>query len=166
MQKVRGIAFPKPDTIYSASRDATVRQWKLVKPNPPTFEPNLLSHGSAFINSISYLPPSSKYPDGLVFSGGKEAIIEARVPGKSPNDNPDALLLGHTSNVCALDVSGDGERIVSGSWDTETRLWQVGNWDASIVLEGHEGSVWSVIFYDNEHVITGTWSLGKCQATW
>ena len=153
---MRGVVFPNSNSIYSASRDATVKQWKLVKSEPPTFEPHLISHGSAFINSISYLPPSSKYPDGLVLSGGKEAIIEARIPSKSPQDNPDALLLGHTSNVCALDVSGDGERIVSGSWDTDARIWQVGNWDTSIVLEGHEGSVWAVMFYDNEHIITGT----------
>ena len=155
-KQVRGVVFPNSKTIYSASRDATVQKWELVRSNPPSFESSLLSHGSAFINSITFLPPSSTYPDGLVFSGGKEAIIEARAPGKSSQENADALLLGHTSNVCALDVSGDGKYIVSGSWDTEARVWQVGNWDTSTVLEGHEGSVWAVMFFDNEHIITGT----------
>lgn len=90
-------------------------------------------------------------------SGGRDAIIELRQPGKSPQDNADALLLGHAGNVCALDVSDDGRTIVSGSWDNEARIWQVGKWDAATaVLQGHEGSVWTVLAYDKETVLTGT----------
>lgn len=53
--------------------------------------------------------------------------------------------------------------IVSGSWDTEARIWQVGKWDASdsVVLQGHEGSVWAVLAYDKENILTGSWYTAK-----
>lgn len=54
-----------------------------------------------------------------------------------------------------MDVSQDGKYIVSGSWDTDARLWEVGNWGKSTVLEGHEASVWAVLAYDEETIITG-----------
>jgi phospholipase A-2-activating protein len=88
-------------------------------------------------------------------SGGKDAIVEVRQPLKAPEDGADALLLGHTGNVCALDISEDGRTIISGSWDADARVWQVGKWDSSTVLKGHEGSVWAVLSYDKETIITG-----------
>jgi phospholipase A-2-activating protein len=129
--------------------------WKLLSSNPPTFDASFVSHGSEFINSVAYVPASSKYPDGLVVSGGKDAIIEVRQPTKLPEDNAEALLLGHAGNVCVLDVSEDGQAIVSGSWDTEARVWQVGKWDSSTVLQGHTASVWAVAYYDKETILTG-----------
>ncbi|KAL1616434.1 WD repeat protein Lub1 [Neofusicoccum ribis] len=152
---VRSVAFPDPSFVLSASRDATVRVWKLLSSSPPTYDCTLASHGTAFVNSVAYVPPSSAYPDGLVVAGGKDTIIEVRQPTRAPQDNAEALLLGHQSNVCALDVSEDGRTIVSGSWDTEARIWQVGNWEASTVLRGHTASVWAVLAYDRKIVITG-----------
>ena len=112
-------------------------------------------HGSAFINAITYLPPTSDYPDGLVISGGKDTIIEVRQLGKPPEDNAEALLLGHSNNVCALDVCAAGGFVVSGSWDGSARLWRVGRWECDALLEGHGGSVWCVLAYDSDTVITG-----------
>ncbi|KAL0258137.1 WD repeat protein Lub1 [Diplodia seriata] len=152
---VRSVAFPDPSFVLSASRDATVRVWKLLSNTPPTYDCTLASHGTAFVNSVAYVPPSSSYPDGLIVAGGKDTIIEVRQPSKAPEENAEALLLGHQSNVCALDVAEDGRTIVSGSWDTEARIWQVGNWEASTVLRGHTASVWAVLAYDRKIVITG-----------
>ncbi|KAF2139104.1 uncharacterized protein K452DRAFT_276121 [Aplosporella prunicola CBS 121167] len=152
---VRSVVFPDPRTVLSASRDATVRVWKLLSTSPPSFDATLASHGTAFINSLAYVPPSSQYPDGLIVSGGKDTIIEVRQPGKAPQDNAEALLLGHQGNVCVLDVGEDGRTIVSGGWDQEARIWQVGNWESSVVLRGHQGSVWAVLAYDRETIITG-----------
>lgn len=112
-------------------------------------------HGLAFINAISFLPPTPEHPDGLVISGGKDTIIEVRQLGKAPKENADALLLGHAHNVCSLDVSPDGQWVVSGSWDATARVWGVGKWECEAVLEGHEGSVWDVLAFDAETVITG-----------
>ncbi|SLM34914.1 polyubiquitin binding protein (doa1 ufd3) [Lasallia pustulata] len=150
---VRGVVFPHPSFVLSASRDATVRLWKLLSNRPPRYDCTVSTHGSAFINAVAYLPPSSTYPDGLILSGGKETLVEARQPGK-PEENAEALLLGHESNVCALDVSAEGGWVVSGSWDASARVWRVGKWECEALLEGHEGSVWDVLAYDRETIIT------------
>ena len=63
--------------------------------------------------------------------------------------------MGHAHNVCALDGSSDGGWIVSGSWDASARVWNLKNWECEAVLEGHEGSVWAVLAYDKETIITG-----------
>ncbi len=115
----------------------------------------MISHGSTFINTVAYLPSSTDFPDGLIISGGKDTIIEVRQPGKPPEDNAEALLIGHGHNVCALDVSPAGDFIVSGSWDCSARLWAVGKWDCKALLEGHKGSVWTVLAYNKDTIITG-----------
>lgn len=45
--------------------------------------------------------------------------------------------------------------MVSGSWDGSARLWRIGKWECEALLEGHEGSVWSVLVYDSNTIITG-----------
>ena len=64
-------------------------------------------------------------------------------------------MLGHAHNVCALDISPRGDFVVSGSWDGTGRIWDVGKWECSAILEGHDGSVWAVLAYDFDMVITG-----------
>lgn len=152
---VRGVSFPHPKFVLSASRDSTVRIWKLLSANPPQYDCSISSHGSAFINAVAYLPPSTNYPEGLIVSGGKDTIIEVRQPGKAPEESAEALLLGHAHNVCALDASADGEFVVSGSWDGSARVWRIGKWECDALLEGHDGSVWTVLAYDPKIIITG-----------
>lgn len=82
-------------------------------------------------------------------------MIEVRQPGKPPDASAEALLLGHSHNVCALDSSHDGSLVVSGSWDGSARVWTVGKWSCEALLEGHEGSVWAVLAYDRKTIITG-----------
>ncbi|KAL8652450.1 MAG: hypothetical protein Q9210_002677 [Variospora velana] len=152
---VRGVAFPHPKLVLSASRDATVRAWKLLEQHPPQYDCSISSHGSSFINAIAYVPPTKEFADGLIVSGGKDTIIEVREPGREPDQNAEALLLGHAHNVCSLDVSPDGRYIVSGSWDSSARVWSVGRWECDALLDGHQGSVWAVLAYDQDTIITG-----------
>lgn len=141
--------------MLSASRDSTVRLWKLLSATPPKYDCTIVSHGSSFINAITYLPSSKSYPEGLIISGGKDTIIEVRQPGKPPEENAEALLLGHSHNVCTLDASTDGDFVVSGSWDGSARVWTIGKWECEALLEGHGGSVWTVLAYDSKTIITG-----------
>ncbi|KAJ5908114.1 hypothetical protein N7495_000796 [Penicillium taxi] len=152
---VRAVVFPSPNLIFSASRDATVRRWKLLSSPPPTYDDTITAHGQAFINSLACLPPTLEYPEGLVLSGGQDTIIEARHPNKVASDNADAMLLGHAHNVCSLDVSPDGGWIISGSWDSSACLWKIGKWEPEVIFKGHEGSVWAVLAYDKDTIITG-----------
>ncbi|KAH8701794.1 putative polyubiquitin binding protein [Talaromyces proteolyticus] len=152
---VRAVAFLNSKVVSTASRDATVRIWKQISSPPPTYDCTIASHGSGFINSLAYYPPTSEYPEGLIFSGSQDTIIDARQPSKASDDNADAMLLGHGHNVCSIDVCSEGEWIVSGSWDATARLWRVGNWATEVVFDGHQGSVWAVLAYDKYTVITG-----------
>ncbi|KAL8688467.1 MAG: hypothetical protein Q9218_005629 [Villophora microphyllina] len=152
---VRGVAFPRPNFVLSASRDATVRVWKLVGESPPRYDCSLSSHGSSFVNAIAYCPPIKGFADGLVVSGGKDTVIEVREPGREPDQNAEALLLGHAHNVCALDVDQSGKYIISGSWDSSARVWGIGKWQCDALLEGHQGSVWAVLAYDRDTIVTG-----------
>ncbi|CAD6439881.1 0dac747e-8624-4136-9631-938c1132d2a8 [Sclerotinia trifoliorum] len=151
---VRAVAFPSSKAIVSASRDGTVRLWKQLSDNPPLFDATISSHATAFVNTVAYLPPSSQFPDGLVISGGKDTVIEVRQTSRKPEDNAEALLIGHSHNICALDVDPAGRFIISGSWDAEARIWPLGKWECESVLRGHEGSVWAVLAIDPETVIT------------
>jgi phospholipase A-2-activating protein len=63
--------------------------------------------------------------------------------------------LGHSSNVCALDIDTAGKFIVSGGWDGKARTWLAEKWECDVVFEGHEGSVWAVLAFDRETIITG-----------
>jgi phospholipase A-2-activating protein len=132
-----------------------VRLWAQQSSNPPVWDSTIKTHGKEFVNSLAIVPPSAEFPEGLIVSGGKDQIIDVRQPGKGLDDDADALLIGHGNNVCALDVSQDGKYIVSGSWDMEARLWEVGKWGDSLVLPGHEASVWAVLAYDSNTIITG-----------
>lgn len=140
----------------SGSRDGTVRLWKLLSDNPPLFDATISSHATAFVNTVASLPPNSQFKDGLILSGGKDTIIEVREPSKAPDDNAERLLIGHAGNVCALDVDPAAKYIVSGSWDATARTWPVGNWEPATEFRGHEGSVWGVLAYDSETVITAS----------
>ncbi|KAH7112802.1 polyubiquitin binding protein-like protein [Dendryphion nanum] len=152
---VRSVVFPHPTTVVSASRDFTVRLWKLQSSNPPSFDNTIKTHGKEFVNSLAIVPPSSTYPEGLIVSGGKDQLIDVRQPSTALEQDADALLIGHGSNVCALDTTADGKYIISGSWDASARVWEVGKWDNSTVLEGHTASVWAVLAYDASTIITG-----------
>lgn len=149
------MAYPSANLVVSASRDATVRTWKLLSSSPPKYDGTISSHGTAFINAVAFVPPSKAYSDGLIVSGGKDTVIEVREPGKPPEENAERLLMGHGHNICALDVSPDSRWIVSGSWDSFARVWGLEKWECEAILEGHGGSVWSVLAYDENTIITG-----------
>lgn len=156
---VRGVAFPTSDLVFSASRDATVRSWRLKAPNqsPPTFDDTIAVHGSEFINSLTHIPPSKDFPEGLVVSGGKDTIIDVRQPGRPPDVDAERLLLGHQGNVCALDYFDDGNTsyLVSGSWDASAMVWDVSKAECTATLQDHSGSVWAVLAYGPDRIITG-----------
>ncbi|KAI8949799.1 ubiquitin homeostasis protein lub1 [Xylaria longipes] len=152
---VRDVYFPSPDLVLSASRDHTVRAWSRTPASPPAFESHIVTQGSEFINSLTCLPPSTAFPKGLVVSAGTDAIIDVRSVAAGPSDNAERLLIGHAQNVCALALVPGERFIVSGSWDSTARLWNISNWEVVAVLEGHEGAVWDVLPLSESLVITG-----------
>lgn len=104
---------------------------------------------------MAFVPPTKGYPEGLVISGGQDTIIEARQPASTAESEADGLMVGHTNQVSSLDINADGGWIVSGSWDGTARLWRIGRWEPEVEFPGHLGTVWAVVAYSNEIVITG-----------
>lgn len=64
-------------------------------------------------------------------------------------------MIGHSHNICSLDVSPQGTYIVSGSWDKQAIVWRVGKWEPELHLTGHDASVWGVLALDETTVVTG-----------
>jgi WD40 repeat protein len=46
------------------------------------------------------------------------------------------LLSGHTSTVWSVAFSGDGSKVVSGSWDNTVKLWSADNGEVIQTLSG------------------------------
>ena len=152
---VRAVLLPDSNLAVTASRDGTVRVWKQTSTSPPTFDATELSHGSTFKTCLAFMPPTKEYPEGIILSGSQDTLIEARQPGKTAEENADGLMAGHSHQVCSLDVNHETGMILSGSWDQSARLWQIGRWEPELELQGHTGSVWAVVAYDRELVVTG-----------
>lgn len=129
--------------------------WKPVSEPLVKFENTIVQQGGSFINALTYLRPTEEYQEGLVVSGGKESIIEVRRPDRPADQPAEAVLLGHAGNVCTLDADFTSKHIVSGGWDCQAILWRVGKWQPEVSFEGHTGSVWAVLAYDIETIITG-----------
>ncbi|KKF92618.1 Ubiquitin homeostasis protein lub1 [Ceratocystis platani] len=150
---VRDAIFPSSSLILTASRDGTVRRWQ--RTSDSAFEAFLVSQGSEYVNSVTYIPPSIRYPNGLAISGGKDTIIDVRSPKATPENNAERMLIGHGHNICTLDVSPKGTYVISGGWDCQARVWKVEKWETEFMLQEHELSVWAVLAYDENTVITG-----------
>ncbi|KAK0656224.1 PUL domain-containing protein [Cercophora newfieldiana] len=156
---VRCVIFPSPDFVISGSRDSTTVLWR--KPtvpagHPPKFTKSNTIPANHYVNSLAYQPPSnSSCPEGLLVRGGGDHLIEINNPA-APEDNHKRLLVGHSGNVCALDVAGDGSYLVSGSWDGKAIVWSTKAWEPVLSLEHSEETkaVWAVLSYSKDVVIT------------
>lgn len=152
---MRAVVSPSARCIFSASRDGTVRQWLLALANPPTYDDTIAVQSSSFVNSLTYAPPSSTHPDGLLVSAGKDTLIDVRRPFQTPDYQAERLLIGHANNVCSLDASPDSDTLVSGGWDKQARVWSISKGESTAELKGHDAAVWAVMIYDDSTVITG-----------
>ncbi|KAH6697342.1 ubiquitin homeostasis protein lub1 [Plectosphaerella plurivora] len=150
---VKAVTFPSKDTVLTTSRDGSVRIWN--RSSAGTFDPTVSSQTSEFVNAVAYIPPTEKYPQGLIASGGKDTFVDVRQPQAAPSDDPERLLIGHSQNVCALDVSPAGNYIVSGGWDYQAIVWNTSTWETEVQLTGHDKAVWAVLAWDDHTVITG-----------
>jgi len=66
-----------------------------------------------------------------------------RMGGLSP---PFPSLQGHGGPVKSVVFSPDGQRILTGSWDSTARVWNAANGAVRHILRGHGAPVFSVGF--------------------
>ncbi|RIA79278.1 WD40-repeat-containing domain protein [Glomus cerebriforme] len=159
---IKAVRGPSEDLIISASRDKTARSWFRIGATAFCENKMYLGHTS-FVNSLAFLKPTAEHTKGLIVSGSSDKTINVFDPENA--QDPIYSLIGHSDNVCALDVTPSGY-IVSGSWDKTTKIWK--NWQVADTLEGHSHAVWAVLAVDDDLIFTGSadktiikWQNGK-----
>ncbi|CAG8607111.1 16751_t:CDS:10 [Funneliformis mosseae] len=132
---IKAVRGPSEDLIISASRDKTVRSWFRTGAN--SFNESKIGSSDKIINVFDL--------DDV--------------------QDPIYSLIGHSDNVCALDITPSGH-IVSGSWDKTAKIWK--NWQEAFTLNGHSHAVWAVLAVDDDLIFTGSadktivkWQNGK-----
>ncbi|KAL2917784.1 SCF ubiquitin ligase complex subunit cdc4 [Polyrhizophydium stewartii] len=113
--------------LVTGSRDATLRVWRL--PDPRSDEP--WTHALALERLRTHQ---------LNVEAG---LVDPKTPPPSV-ENPYLMhiLQGHTASVRA--VAGQGNVVVSGSYDCTVRVWNLSKGVCEFVFEGHREKVYSV----------------------
>ncbi|KAE9398980.1 WD40 repeat-like protein [Gymnopus androsaceus JB14] len=149
---VRAVSSPTNDTILSASRDSTAISWQKAESSSSFTAETVIRASPRYVNAVAYIPPTPDAPKGYAVTGSQDSIINV-YSLSSPKEDPDFSLLGHSENVCTLDVTPGGT-IISGSWDRTAKVWK--NFNLAYELKGHEQSVWAVLAVDEEQVLTAS----------
>ncbi|BGP38000.1 hypothetical protein JCM10449v2_001927 [Rhodotorula kratochvilovae] len=159
--------------LFSASRDGSARSWVAratddgARGSGGGWTEGTVYGGAegstgheGFVNAVEWTPRTGDGAEGgYLLTGGQDKLIHAwPLPSPSTLSSADAssatapspshTLIGHDANVCALHVSKDGKRIVSGSWDKTAKVWK--DWQVAYTLEGHEQSVWAVLALEGD----------------
>ncbi|KAF8643795.1 hypothetical protein AX16_008814 [Volvariella volvacea WC 439] len=148
---VRAVSSPTDGLILSASRDSTAIAWQRDASNQFLPE-SIFKASSRYVNAVAYISPTPDAPKGYAVTGGQDTSINI-FSLDAPKDDPDFTLLGHTENVCALDVTPGGT-ILSGSWDRIAKVWK--NFQLAYDLKGHQQSVWAVLAIEEDQFLTGS----------
>ncbi|XP_063361364.1 phospholipase A-2-activating protein [Cydia amplana] len=154
---VRCVAKSKESCILSASRDRTAKLWhpEGVKDfiNAVTYK----GHKN-FVSCICWLPPCEAFPDGIVVTGSNDNTIL----GYNLQDGSVVLTLeGHENAVCSVTPGYDSGILLSSSWDSTAKVWNVNNPQATpVTLKGHQAAVWAVVELGN-----GTYATASADKT-
>ncbi|KAF6767555.1 WD40 repeat [Kalmanozyma brasiliensis GHG001] len=149
------------DIVLTGSRDRHAIIWHRTSGNQFDSALELANH-EGFVNACALLRSDATY----AITAGQDKIIYAyqlltsgnqitvQLDAKTAEPQPARTLIGHTENVCALDVGPHGQYIVSGSWDKTAKVWR--NWECVATFKGHEQSVWAVLAVDQDRVLTAS----------
>jgi F-box and WD-40 domain protein CDC4 len=143
------------DTLVSGSTDRTLRVWNM--------ETGVCTHifngHTSTVRCLQIITPTdtngtNEPSEALIVTGSRDTtirvwklpLVEKDTPWTPVNSNPNPyfkfLLNGHTSSVRAL--SGQGNILVSGSYDTTVRVWNIELGTLLHVFTGHREKVYSV----------------------
>jgi WD40 repeat protein len=167
--RVNSVAFsPDGQTILTGSWDGTAKLWSI---GDGTALQTFTGHKQA-VYSVAFspaCPEGTKCPLGdgqtiLTGSGDGTAKLWSIGDGTALQ-----TFKGHERAVSSVAFSpacpegtkcplGDGQTILTGSWDGTAKLWSVRGGAALHTFEGHEGFVSGVAFSpDGQTILTGSW---------
>uniref|UniRef100_A0A0E0E741 Phospholipase A-2-activating protein n=1 Tax=Oryza meridionalis TaxID=40149 RepID=A0A0E0E741_9ORYZ len=140
---VRGICICGDAGIATSSRDRTVRFWTQhpEKKHEYVLSKTLVGH-SSFVGPLAWIPPSDRFPEGGLVSGGMDTLVLLWDLHKGEVVE---TMKGHTSQVTGLAVDNNGD-IISSSMDCTVRRWRNGSAvEAQVIPQlsfGKEGHVY------------------------
>lgn len=124
---------PDNRTLASGASDATARLWSLTDPAAPTVLGRPLAARGAGVFAVGFSPDGDS-----IATGSLENAVNLW-------SLPQAMLLGHSSQVTTPSFSPDGKIVATGSGDKTVRLWDVTNprhpKQIGQPLRGHERTV-------------------------
>lgn len=173
---VWALKYYNKNTLISGSTDKTVRVWDIEKEKCT----HIFYGHTSTVRCLDVIEPvktvdretgqpivAPKFP--IIVTGSRDATLRMwRLPG--PNDPhylPQTVeeqkndpffircLHGHTNSVRA--ISGYGDTVVSGSYDTTVRVWTVSTGECKWQLTGHQQRVYSaVIDHKRDRCVSGS----------
>ncbi|KAJ3303511.1 SCF ubiquitin ligase complex subunit cdc4, partial [Blyttiomyces sp. JEL0837] len=158
---VKGLKDADFPVIVTGSRDATLRVWRL--PNPKTDPPYRAPGGQGGNVGAGAGNAGAAVAAG---AGGATGGPQGGVGNNSSPPSPDAnnsghnpyfmhVLNGHTNSVRA--IAGHGRVLVSGSYDSTVRVWDLVTGEPMHVFRGHREKVYSVGYcHELERAVSGS----------
>ncbi|KAI4845292.1 WD40 repeat-like protein [Aureobasidium sp. EXF-8845] len=139
------VMMPRQPLLVSASRDATIRVWKLPQANDlPTHGANSLVDTAENAYSLSVLTGHQSsirdmvaYGDTIV-SGSYDCTVRL---WRISTGEVVHVLTGHTQKIYSVALDHENRRCVSGSMDYSVRIWCLDTGSCLLSLQGHTSLV-------------------------
>ena len=148
------------ENFVSCGKDQNVCLWRMTPGGA-----SLLAKGTGH---TSYVGAVGLSTDGL-FSASKDGILKS---WSLPEEGDETLktkrtIAAHPQEINSLDVSFDGQVVVTGSQDKTAKLWRVSDLGLLGTLSGHRRGIWSTkFFYEANRLLIATASADCTVKLW
>jgi WD40 repeat protein len=145
--------IPKVNSV----RDQTASLLRDALLTARTYAFALRTHAVHAYHSAFITMPECTLLDSLTHSLVPDTLPRLVSPRESQWVPGPWILEGHDASVCAVAVSPDGLRIVSGSWDDTVRVWDANTGESLVKLTAHRKRVTAVAFSpDGNRFVSGS----------